>query len=42
MLKLPRRLVVIAVDEMDGLASHPIAVSRHVVMLAETEISKEI
>ena len=42
MLKLPRRLVVIAVDEMDGLASQPIAVCRHVVMLAETEISEEI
>jgi len=41
-LKLPRRLVVIAVDEMNGLASHPIAVRRHVVMLAETKISEEI
>ncbi|MCU1324246.1 MAG: hypothetical protein JWM43_3895 [Acidobacteriaceae bacterium] len=42
MLKLPRRLVVIAVDEMDGLARQPIAVCRHIVMLAETEISEEI
>jgi len=42
MLKLPRRLVVIAVDEMDGLASQPIAVCRHVVVLTETEISEEI
>src|ERR1035441_4609070 len=42
MLKLPRRLVVIAVDEMDGLASQPIAVCRHVVMLGETEISEKI
>ena len=41
-LKLPRRLVVIAVDEMDGPTSQPIAISRHVVMLAETEISEEI
>ena len=42
MLKLPRRLVVIAVDEMDGLASQPIAVCRYVVVLAETEVSEEI
>jgi hypothetical protein len=42
MLKLPRRFVVIAVDEMDGLASQTITVCRHVVMLAETEISEEI
>ena len=42
MLKLPRCLVVIAVDEMDGLASQPTAVCCHVVMLAETEISEEI
>ena len=42
MLKLPRRLVVIAVDEMDGLASEPIAICRHAIVLAETEISKEI
>jgi hypothetical protein len=42
MLKLPRRLVVIAVNEMDGLASQPIAVCRHIVMLAETEISEKI
>src|ERR1035438_2508903 len=42
MLKLPRRLVVIAVDEMDGPTSQPIAICRHVVMLAETEISEEI
>ena len=42
MLKLPRCLVVIAVDEMDGLASQPIAVCRHVVVLAETEISEKI
>ena len=42
MLKLPRRLVVIAVDEMDVLASQPIAVCRHIVMLAETEISEKI
>ena len=42
MLKLSRRLVVIAVDEMDGLASQPTAVCCHVVMLAETEISEEI
>src|SRR5665213_3313430 len=42
MLKLPRRLVVIAVDEMDGLASQPAAVCRHVVVLPETEISEEI
>ena len=42
MLKLLRRLVVIAVDEMDGLASQPIAVCRHIVVLAETEISEEI
>ena len=42
MLKLPRRVVVIAVNEMDGLASKPIAVCRHIVMLAETEISEEI
>ena len=42
MLKLPRRLVVIAVDKMDGLASQPAAVRRHAVVLAETEISEEI
>lgn len=42
MLKLPRRLVVIAVDEMDGLASQPISICCYVVVLAETEISKEI
>src|SRR5271166_3332217 len=42
MLKLPRRLVVIAVDEMDGLASQPVAICRHAVVLAETEISEEI
>jgi hypothetical protein len=42
MLKLPRRLVVIAVDEMDGLARQSIAVCRHFVVLAETEISEEI
>jgi len=42
MLKLPRRLIVIAVDEMDGLASQPIAVCRRAVVLAETEISEEI
>src|SRR5665213_365257 len=42
MLKLSRRLVVIAVDEMDGLASQPIAVCCYVVVLTETEISKKI
>jgi hypothetical protein len=42
MLKLPRRLVVIAVDEMDGLASQPVAICRHAVVLAETEISEKI
>ena len=42
MLKLPRRLVVIAVDKMDGLASQPAAVRRHAVVLAETEISEKI
>src|SRR5665213_641845 len=42
MLKLPRRLVVIAIDEMDGLASQPIAICRHAIVLAETEISEEI
>ena len=42
MLKLPCRLVVIAVDEMDGLASEPIAICRHAIVLAETEISEEI
>ena len=42
MLKLPRRLVVIAVDEMDGLASQPLAICRHAIVLAETEISEEI
>ena len=42
MLKLPRRLVVIAVDEMDGLASEPIAICCHAIVLAETEISEEI
>ena len=42
MLKLPRRLVVIAVGEMDGLASHSVAICCHVIMLAETEISEEI
>jgi hypothetical protein len=33
---------VIAVDEMDSLASQPTAVCRHAVVLAETEISEEI
>jgi hypothetical protein len=33
---------VIAVDEMDGLASEPIAICRHAIVLAETEISEEI
>src|ERR1019366_2103710 len=42
MLKLPRRLVVIAVDEMDGLASQSVTIGRHAVALAEAEISKEI
>src|ERR1017187_8931103 len=42
MLKLPRRLVVIAVDEMDGLAGQPLAICRHAIVLAETEISEEI
>ena len=42
MMKLPRRLVVIAVDKMDGLASQPAAVGRHAVVLAETEISEKI
>jgi len=42
MLKLSRRLVVIAVDEMDGLASQPLAICRHAIVLAETEISEEI
>src|SRR5665213_1327044 len=42
MLKLPRRLVVIAIDEMDGLASEPLAICRHAIVLAETEISEEI
>jgi hypothetical protein len=42
MLKFPRRLVVVAVDEMDSLASQPIAICRHLVMLAETEISEKI
>ena len=42
MLKLPRRLVVIPVDEMDGLASQPAAVGHHAVVLAETEISEKI
>ncbi len=42
MLKLPRRLVVIAINEMDGLASKPIAVCRDIVMLADTEISEKI
>ena len=40
-MKTPRRLVVIAVYEMDGLASQPVAVCRHVVVLAETKISEE-
>lgn len=42
MLKLPRRLVVIAVDEMDGIASQSVTIGRHAVVLAEAEISKEI
>ena len=42
MLKFLRRLVVIAVDEMDGMASQPIAICRHIIRLAKTEISKEI
>ena len=42
MLKLPRCLVVIAVNEMDGLASQPLAICRHAIVLAETEISEEI
>ncbi len=42
MLKLPRCLVVIAVDEMDGLASQAVAICRHAVVLAETKISEKI
>ena len=42
MLKLSRRLVVIAVDEMDGLASQAVAICRHAVVLAETKISEKI
>src|ERR1035441_8006264 len=42
MLKLSRRLVVIAVDEMDGLARQPITVCCDVVVLSETEVSEEI
>ena len=42
MLKLPRRLIVIAVDEMDGIASQSVTIRRHAVVLAEAEISKEI
>ena len=39
---LTRRPVVIAIDEMDGLASEPLAICRHAIVLAETEISEEI
>ena len=42
MLKLPRRLVVIPVDEVDGLAGQSIAVCCHVLVLPETEVSEEI
>ena len=42
MLKLPRRLIVIAVDEMDGIASQSVTIRRHAVVLAETEISEKI
>ena len=42
MLKLSSRFVVIAVDEMDGLASQAVAICRHAVVLAETKISEKI
>jgi len=42
MLKFLRRLIVIAVDEMDGLAEQQMTIRRHVVRLAETEVSEEV
>jgi hypothetical protein len=40
-LKFPRRLVVVPLDEMDGLAGQPLSILRHVSGAAETEVSEE-
>jgi hypothetical protein len=41
-LKFPWRLVVVPLDEMDGLASQLPSMLRHVPGAAETEVSDEV
>ena len=41
-LKSPHRLTVIAVGQVNGLASQPIAICRHAIVLVEAEISAGI
>jgi hypothetical protein len=42
MLNFPWRLVVVPLDEMDGLASQSFSIRRHVPGAAETEVSEEV
>lgn len=42
MLKLPRRLVVITLNEVDCPAGQPIAICRHIIRSAQAEISEKI
>jgi hypothetical protein len=41
-LKLPRRLIVIALDEMDRPAGQAIAICRHIIRSTQAEISEKI